>query len=142
MLSYTQEQACQSVGEITGKPKAIVLHVGTNDVKNNVDADEIISNYNNLLKQIRQKLPDTKIVLSNILPREDNHTFQQNVEYVNAAVNRKFATLNDVVIVKNSDIYGKKLKKQDGVHLTDPGRSRLAAHIRDSVLVALKITKR
>ena len=140
VLAYTQEQARESIRNITGMPKAVVLHVGTNDIKNNIDADRIISNYEDLIKLIHKKLPDTKVVLSNILPREDNHLFQRNVEYVNAAVNRKFADSDYVVLIRNNDI-GPKLKKSDGVHLLDPGTSRLASHIRDSVLVALKMEK-
>ena len=114
--------------------------VGTNDIKNNVDADKIISNYENFIKQTNKKLPGTKIVLSNILPREDNHSFQRNVEYVNAAINRKFANLDDLVLVRNNDI-GKKLKRGDGIHLLDPGTSKLASHIKDSVLAILKLEK-
>ena len=142
VVSYTQEQAHRSINNITGNPKAIILHVGTNDIKNNIDADVIISNYECLVGQIKQNHPETKVILSSILPREDNHTFQRNVEYVNAAINRKFATVDDVVIIRNSDIYGKKLKRHDGIHLTDQGISRLASHIRDSVLTALKIKKK
>ena len=136
--AYTQDQARESINNIKGKPKAVVLHVGTNDIKNQVDADDIIKNYDSLIKQLNQRLPHSKIVLSNILPREDNQVFQRNVEYVNAAVNRKFATMNNIVTVRNSDI-GKKLKKDDGIHVTDIGRSRLASHIKDSIVDVLKL---
>ena len=96
------------------------------------------SNLLPLIKKLNQRLPNAKIVLSNILSREDNQALQRNVEYVNAAINRKFATMDNVVTVKNSDI-GKKLKKDDGIHVTDIGRSRLASHIKDSIVDVLKL---
>ena len=139
MLAYTQEQARESIDKIVGKPQAVILHVGTNDVKNGVDADIMIKNYDRLIKQVNRKLPDTKVVLSNIVPREDDHVLQETVEYVNAAVNRKCANLNNVSIVRNNDISGRKLKALDRIHLTEPGTSRMASHIKDSVLDALKI---
>ena len=139
MLAYTQEQARESIDKIVGKPKVVILHVGTNDVKNGVDADIMIKNYDRLIKQVNRKLPDTKVVLSNIVPREDDHILQETVEYVNAAVNRKCANLNNVSIVRNNDIFGRKLKALDLIHLTEPGTSRMASHIKDSVLDALKI---
>ena len=60
MLAYTQEQARESIRNIAGKPKAVILHVGTNDIKNNIDADQIISNHEDLIKLIHNKLPKTQ----------------------------------------------------------------------------------
>ena len=140
VTAYTQEEAKQAVKKIKGNPRAVILHVGTNDIKNKVDADVIIKGYEDLRKLVAQKLPKTQLIISNIVPRTDNLDFQRNVEYINAAVNRKYANSNNVSIVGNQDITGRKLKALDGIHLTEPaGVSRLASHIKDVVLAALDI---
>ena len=89
---------------------------------------------------MRGKFPGAKLVLSSIAPREDNKTIQRNVQFLNAAVNRKYGGEKDIYVVDNTAIQGPTFKK-DGIHLLDDGTSMLARHIRDGVKAILNINK-
>ena len=138
VLAYKQDEAMERIEEIKGTPpKAVVINVGTNDVRDKVDADTIVDKYIRMTDRLTKKFPQTKIIFSNILPREDNQVLQQNVEYINAVTNRKLASKH--VLIKNKDLVGRNLKAKDGIHLSTPGVSRLACSIRDSVVAALDL---
>ena len=140
ILAYTQDEALQKINkEIPSGmlPKVVVLNVGTNDVRDRVDADSIVEKYTRLTDQLTKKFPLTKIILSNIVPREDNAELQRNVEYINAATNRKLAT--KLAVIRNTDLVGRNLKAKDGIHLTTTGVSKLACSIRDAVVAALEL---
>ena len=51
---------------------------------------------------------------------------------------RRICPQCSVTTVKNGDI-GKKLKRDDGIHVTEAGRSRLASHIKDSIVDVLNL---
>ena len=54
--------------DIGGSPKAImVFYVGTNDIRNQVDAEQIILKYDFLLETARGKVPSTKVIFSDII---------------------------------------------------------------------------
>ena len=79
------------------------------------------------------------VAFSDITPRTDKEHFQKNIEYINAVMTRKFDHSDSIYTVRNSIIVGKKYTAIDGVHLTDPGVSKLAAHIKDAVVDALEL---
>ena len=138
-LTYTQEEAIKALSRITSAPKApkaVVLLTGTNNLKN-TDADDILKTYDKIISSSASKMPDTKLIICNIVPREDNHEMQRHVEYVNAVLNRKFAARKNLSLVKTFDITGKRLKAKDGIHLTELGTSKLASRIKDAVVTAL-----
>ena len=142
VLAYTQDQALSKIRGMkrTKAPKAVVVHVGTNDIRDNTDADTIVSKYEIILDEIGKMFPDTKIIMSNMIPREnadEDDELQRNVEYVNAVANRKLALKYDISL-KNTDLTGKN-KSQDGIHLNTTGVSKFACSIRDSVVAALDL---
>ena len=121
---------------MSSAPKAVVVNVGTNHVRDKADPDVIVQKYSSIVDKLKKKFPKTKVVYSNIIPREDSEELQDTVEYVNAVANRR---LKWDLTIRNAELYGGKLKAKDGIHLTTPGVSRLACNIRDSVLAALKL---
>ena len=96
----------------------------------------MVQKYLSIVDKLKKKYPKTKVVYSNIIPREDSEELQDTVEYVNAVANRR---LKWDLTIRNAELFGNKLKAKDGIHLTTPGVSRLACNIRDSVLAALKL---
>lgn len=80
------------------KPKVVVLHVGTNNINNT--AEEISEGIYEIIKKIRQKLPETYIVLPTILPRgqQPNNLRIKNSK-INSIIKEKCIGLSRVQIV-------------------------------------------
>lgn len=88
-------------GEIDGiKPKVVVLMIGTNNVRRDEPSD-IAAGITAIVKTLRKKLPDTKILLLGVFPR--SRTPDQARERVKA-VNDRIAGLDDGKAVKYLDI--------------------------------------
>ncbi len=141
LTTYYVEDALKGINELKtdNPPKVFVLHSGTNNLKTQTP-EEVLPLYEKLVHRIRSKFPGSKLVYSSVVPREDNRDVQLNVNYLNAAFHRKYGRDKDIFVInKNSDIRGFRLKRRDGIHLTDEGTSCLARHIRDGVKAILNI---
>jgi lysophospholipase L1-like esterase len=117
-------------GELDGiQPKVVVLLVGTNNIKKNNPID-IAKADEKIIRTIREKSPQTKVLLLGIFPRaHKTDPPEMNVPARVKAVNQLLAKLDDGVNVRyldlgdklapdghvTSDIYG------DGVHLKGIG---------------------
>jgi lysophospholipase L1-like esterase len=113
-------------GELDGiKPKVLVLMIGTNNT-GNCDAPDIAAGVTKIVTTIREKLPDTKILLLAVFPRE--RTPEQNDKITE--INKIIAKLDDGKTIRYLDI-GDKFKDasghipkeimQDGLHPTAKG---------------------
>jgi len=69
---------------INKKPDAIVLHVGTNDITNNIA--DIKSNISTIIQTIKSQSPNTNILLSNIILREDDVRLKKKRDILNKAI--------------------------------------------------------
>jgi lysophospholipase L1-like esterase len=104
-------------GELDGiKPKALVLMIGTNNTGKERNSDrmrnttpEAIEGVTAVVKAIRAKLPETKILLLGIFPRADNDVSPPQIKDINAAI----ARLDDGKFIKFLDI-GAKFLAPDG----------------------------
>ena len=54
-----------------GSPDAVILHVGTNDLKRKVNLDYVVGEMYSLVNKAKDKFPKSKIVLSGVLRRAD-----------------------------------------------------------------------
>ena len=140
-VTYYVEDSIKHLKEnVTTPPKAFVVHAGTNNLaKRKQTPNQIIALFEELVECIRTKFPGSKLVYSSIVPREDNREIQRSAEFINAAMNMKFGGEKDVIIVRNNDIKGSKMKSRDGIHLKEDGTRCLARHIRDGVKSILNI---
>lgn len=112
-----------------GQPQTIVLMVGTNDLSMHVSEKEIIENYNLIIDRIHQESPNTKIVMTSVLPI--NKTIRkskvQNEQII--ALNKqltKVAENQQLPIVQLYDTYLKDGQldakyTSDGLHLNGAG---------------------
>ncbi len=117
-------------GELDGiNPKVIVLLLGTNNIKKNSPAD-IAAADAKIVKIIREKLPDTKVLLLGIFPRmHKTDPPELKVPERVKAVNARLAKLDDGVNVRYLDLAdqlapdGKVTPEiyADGVHLKGKG---------------------
>ena len=106
-------------GELDGiKPKVVVLMLGTNNSGANTAA-QIAAADKKIVQQIRQKLPNTKVLVLAIFPRGPRTNAEGKViddgvkrmEIINA-VNQELAKLDDGKMVRYLDINKKFLNAQ------------------------------
>jgi lysophospholipase L1-like esterase len=124
-------------GQLDGlKPKVAVLLIGTNNSNTNkIDntEGEILEGVTAILKQIRTRLPDTKIILVAIFPRGKTFSVQRGKIL---EVNEALAKLDDGKMIRYID-FGPQLIEADGsispsimrdfLHLTEAGYGIWAA---------------
>jgi lysophospholipase L1-like esterase len=98
-------------GELEGiKPKAVVLMIGTNNSGKRNTAPEIIEGVTAVVKGLRTKLPETKILLLAVFPRgQKGEPIRDQLNEVNAAL----AKLGDGKSVHYLDI-GQRFLEPDG----------------------------
>lgn len=81
------------------KPKVVVLHVGTNNHKNT--PEEIIEGIENLVNVIREKHPETYIVLPTLLPRgQFPNLIRDKFKQVNLLLKQKFSNMPLIELIK------------------------------------------
>lgn len=129
-------------GQLAGlKPKAAVLMIGTNNSNNNKDgtehysAGEILEGVQTVVKQIRTRLPDTKVLVLGIFPRSQSFSNQRGKLL---QINQALAKLADGNMVHYLD-FGSQLIESDGsiskakmpdyLHLSEAGYEIWAAAI-------------
>jgi lysophospholipase L1-like esterase len=98
-------------GELDGiKPKVLVLMIGTNNVTDN-PAEQIAAADTKIVQEIHQKLPDTKVLLLAVFPRDAQPSSPKRVKL--KAVNEALAKLDDAKLTRYLDI-GDKFLTPDG----------------------------
>jgi len=138
-------------GELEGiKPKVVVLLIGTNNAGNEDNGKprnstpEIVEGVAAIVREIRTRLPESKILLFGIFPRgETNDPVRRQVKEVNA----QLARLDDGQRVKFMDI-GSKLLAPDGtlsrdimpdlLHPNEKGYQIWADAMEDTLVSVLK----
>jgi beta-glucosidase len=78
-------------GEVDGiKPKAVVVMIGTNNLGNKPTAtsEQVADGIKCVVKTLREKLPDSKILLLAVFPRgmEPNNAFRERIDKVNESI--------------------------------------------------------
>ncbi len=102
-------------GEVEGiRPKLVVLMIGTNNSGSNT-AEAIANGVTAIVKSLREKLPEAKILLLGVFPRAER---PGSVRDKLAAVNAQIAKLDDGKAVKYLDI-GKSFLQDDGTIARD-----------------------
>jgi lysophospholipase L1-like esterase len=99
-------------GEVDGlKPKAVMLMIGTNNLGTKQSPEDTILGVKAVVAKLREKLPDSKILLLAIFPRGNkaDDPFRAQIKQVNEAI----AKLDDGQHVKYLDI-GDKFLTPDG----------------------------
>lgn len=93
-------------GEIDGvHPKAAVIMIGTNNLGGHSN-DEIVAGVQKIVCVLRAKLPETKILLLGIFPRQDRKTAEDVAKTLAriASINARLARLADGKSVRYLDI--------------------------------------
>jgi lysophospholipase L1-like esterase len=102
-------------GEVEGiHPKVVVLMIGTNNSGSNT-AEAIANGVTAIVKSLREKLPESKILLLGVFPRGEK---PGSIRDKLAAVNEKISKLDDGKMIKYLDI-GKSFLQEDGTIARD-----------------------
>jgi lysophospholipase L1-like esterase len=96
-------------GEVDGiKPRVVVLMIGTNNASSN-SADEIADGVKAIVARLREKLPEAKILLLGVFPRDEKPSPTREKL---AAVNESISRLDDGKMIKYLNI-GKSFLNED-----------------------------
>ena len=123
-------------GEVDGiKPKLVILKIGTNNLYNDNNAgsdEEIAAGIGTIVGALRQKLPDTKILLLGLLPRQ-NEYFSGRTAHINKLItplaDEKMVRFFDMSAQFQTEV-GKvkpELYNRDQLHLEAKGYETWAA---------------
>lgn len=128
-----------------GKPSKIFLLIGINDISHDIETQRLAGRYERLVKEIREKCPETELYLQSIMPINNDYRRYKNLkgkekeipalnEKIQEIAGRYGATYIDLWPAL-ADESGKLNKKytNDGLHLTGPGYKAWSAAIRDYV---------
>ena len=124
-------------------PKAAVIMIGTNNSGSN-SSEQIAEGVEVIVKQLREKLPEMKILLLGVFPRGENKADKRR--QVNEGANAIFAKLDDGKHVHYLDI-GPKFLEEDGtltreimpdlLHLSEKGYTIWAESIEEKLSALL-----
>jgi lysophospholipase L1-like esterase len=135
-------------GNLAGPvPQAVIVLIGTNDLGHGRSPDVAAEGVRAVLVKLRERLPNTRIVLLGLLPREEspNAWLRQQVN----AVNRLIQTCGDNQTVFYADIGGTLLDGQgrltraiapDQLHFSAAGYARITAML-DRLIDGLPVAR-
>ncbi|MES9901060.1 MAG: GDSL-type esterase/lipase family protein [Sedimenticola sp.] len=123
--------------------KAVVLHVGTNDVSNATSMGTITEKYDTLTDTVQQINPEAKIVISSILPRRRNTLTNNAIDDANNKLKhmcqvKNYHFLDNTSAFKQGDVTNGSLYKDD-LHLNSNGARILGNNITRKVKQVLGI---
>ena len=115
------------------EPSEIVLMIGINDINLGKSTDEIVTNYKNILDDIKVHLPTTKLFAMSILPMNEDMGYFSDIDAQNQKViaansrikplveEKEYAYVDLFSNVKNENGRLTKEYSIDGIHLSDAG---------------------
>ena len=111
---------------IRKEPESIILHVGTNDLKN-LSPKQVANGIANLGSQISEESPNTNIVLSSIILRADNPQLAAKAAEANKLIN-SLCSKNKWKFINHFSINSSCLNSR-GLHLNRKGTSYVAKNL-------------
>lgn len=102
------------------EPGMIFLSMGMSDViATDGDVDKFISEYRNVLRQIRQEIPNAHIFVNTIFPAQDQAVKEEpalgKTEDYNKAL-EELCESENIGFIDNSEIVKEELYEEDGIH--------------------------
>ena len=109
------------------QPSHLKLHAGTNNIKSQTPV-EILGNFERVKDMIANNSPETRLVISSLLLRNDNIELNSKIRSLNESL-RKFCVDNDMTYVDNTNIGVEALQK-GGLHLNRTGTIHLGMNFK------------
>lgn len=130
-------------------PSDVVLLIGINDAIHGIDKDDIISNIDTIIKEIKLNRSQTKIYVESIYPINEKKVKDSSSESLKKVVNSKIKDINKdlkIVCQKNNVQYihvydsltdkDGNLKERyttDGLHLTNLGYLKVSSVLKEYI---------
>lgn len=127
-------------------PSKIFLLIGINDVSHNLSVDRLAEEYGKLVREIREKAPDTRLYIQSVMPINNDFGRYRNLKGKESTVVRFNERIKEIASVHGAvyvdlwpalaDPSTGKLKKEftnDGLHLLGKGYKAWADAIRPLV---------
>lgn len=134
-LSYTRKDALASLTNSPSLPRVVAVHIGRNDLTN-MSTHEICCHMDKLVAHVKEKSQRTKVVISNIVYRND--ALNSKADLVNATMNHNYLGDSSICVSSNRNI-GATHIATDGTQLKKQGTSLLAGNLKISMVKALGV---
>ena len=121
---------------VAARPSIVVLEIGTNDFAWRIPLEEVVETIERLLVELRAKLPDARLLVQSILPRQPEyahvvHTVNEQIQAFAPSVDVEYL---DVWPALAGDDEGIKPEfTVDGLHLSDAGYAAWYALLRTAL---------
>ena len=122
----TQDMADYIKPIIRKKPNQLVLHVGTNNLRNCENSTTCAKDIIQLGESINSSIPETKITISGLITRDDEEILASKVNEVNAMLEQLCLEKN-WAFIEHCNITSQYLNKSK-LHLNKQGTSLLACN--------------
>lgn len=129
-------------GELDGiKPKVIIVLAGTNNLDKD-SAETIVQGIHNIAEIVQHKLPQTKVVILGLFPRNRNETgidYLQKIQCINSQLQAFYAnskiTFRDIGHLLLNDQHGgvSETIMPDGLHLNGAGYDIIGPELKRSI---------
>ena len=106
------------------KPDCLLVHVGTNDLTNNVN---LLNSVKKMVNKVKNSSPNTKLVFSSVILRKDKKDISKKVDETNQRLKNDCKQKN-IDFVDNSNIMEEHLGSKN-LHLNKRGNSILAKNL-------------
>lgn len=113
-------------------PDLVLMHLGTNDVWNNISTQNILAAYTKLITQMRTRNPRITVLVAKILPMNPGNCgacAQRAIELNNAIPNWASglsSTQSPIKVVDQWSGFNTAIDTSDGVHPNDSGNYKIA----------------
>lgn len=114
--------------EHLGSPSHIIIHTGTNDLR--TQQERVATSLRAVINKASNTFPNTKIVMSTLLPRKDFHP--KTILGINASMSRDCALRPNVYLAHHPTLNMDNL--YDSVHLKKENISTFARTLKDTAL--------
>ena len=104
------------------KPKFLILHVGTNDIKNSSRA-KIMKHFEEITEPVSRNSPSTKLILSSIIMRNDDGKLNDEIGHVNEL-------LKNLCDSKGVFYIDRNCLQKGGLHLNRTGTMHLSMNFK------------
>lgn len=105
-----------------GSPETVIVHVGTNDLRNTRNLDWTMGEAYDLVATIKKKLPSSRLIMSGVIRRKD--TKWRRVGALNGRLEWIAEAFGITFVDPNSWLEDEDFGR-DGIHLNGRGKSRL-----------------
>eukprot|EP00794_Sanderia_malayensis_P001292 gene1292-1426_t len=144
IIAYTWSQVEETVADQNlTLPDNIVIHTGTNDLRDGISADEIINSAKKTADIILSRNANAHLTFSAIIPRGDNELLDIERQDVNLKMLKWCHNQERIEFVDNTNLVrggiNVKMYAQDKIHLNETGTKLPASNIGFSLKIQLQI---